>query len=152
MKFASFSGLGPMYLNDIIYRPCRRLFWIRAGAIDPSLNGSVFRRISKGRAEPSMAWRPFETCVVPQLSGNNDRIKLHGFPPCLFVAAAMEDTMVDTTKRNRELVADPPAQRPRLCKSQMVGVGRSGVRTAGTVAMPRTPGARGRDSGVVRPK
>jgi hypothetical protein len=37
----------------------------------------------------------------------------------------MEDTMVDTTKRNRELVADPPAQRPRLCKSQMVGVGRS---------------------------
>jgi hypothetical protein len=32
--------------------------------------------------------------------------------------------MVDTTKRNRELVADPPAQRPRLCKSQMVGVGR----------------------------
>ena len=33
--------------------------------------------------------------------------------------------MVDTTKRNRELVADPPAQRPRLCKSQMVGVGRS---------------------------
>jgi hypothetical protein len=32
--------------------------------------------------------------------------------------------MVDTTKRDRELVADPPAQRPRLCKSQMVGVGR----------------------------
>jgi hypothetical protein len=72
-----------------------------------------------------MAWRPFEACVVPQPSGDNDRIKLHGFPPCCFVAAAMEDTMVDTTKRNRELVADPPAQRPRLCKSQMVGVGRS---------------------------
>jgi hypothetical protein len=40
-------------------------------------------------------------------------------------AAAMEDTMVDTTKRNRELVADPSALCPRLCKSQMVGVGRS---------------------------
>ena len=33
--------------------------------------------------------------------------------------------MVDTTKRNRELVADPAAQRPRLCKPQMMGVGRS---------------------------
>ena len=32
--------------------------------------------------------------------------------------------MVDATKRNRELVADPPAQCPRLCKPQMVGVGR----------------------------
>jgi hypothetical protein len=92
MKFASFSGPGPMYLNDIIYRPCRLLFWIRAGAIDLSVNGSVFCRISKGRAEPSMAWRPFEACVVPQPSGNNDRIKLDGFPPRLFVAPAVEDT------------------------------------------------------------
>ena len=37
----------------------------------------------------------------------------------------MEDTMVDTTKRNRELVADPAAQRPRLRKSQVMGVGRN---------------------------
>jgi hypothetical protein len=114
VEFASFSGPGPIYLNDIIYRPSRRLFWIRAGAIDLLVNGSVFRRISKRRSEPSMACRSFEACVVPQPSSDNDRIKLHRFPPCRFVAAAMEDTMVDTTKRNRELVADPPAQRPRL--------------------------------------
>jgi hypothetical protein len=124
MEFASFGGPGPIYLNEIICRPRRRLFWIRAGAIDLGLNRAVFRPISKWRAEPSIGWRFFEACAVPQPSGDNERIKLDGFPPCCFVAAAMEDTMVDATERNRELVADPPAQCPRLCKSQMVGVGR----------------------------
>jgi hypothetical protein len=57
-------------------------------------------------------------------SGDNDRIKLHGFPPRLFVAAAVEKTMVGAAKRNRELVAHPSAKRTRLCKSQMMGVRR----------------------------
>jgi hypothetical protein len=32
--------------------------------------------------------------------------------------------VVGAAQGNRKLVADPPAQCPRLCKSQMVGVGR----------------------------
>src|ERR1700728_2136027 len=66
-----------------------------------------------------------ETGPFPQLSGDGDRIKLHRFPPCRFVATAMEDTMVGSAKGHCELVADPAAQRTWLGKSQMVGVRRS---------------------------
>jgi hypothetical protein len=66
-----------------------------------------------------------QTGPLPQLSGDDDWIKLDRFPPCQFVAPAMEDTMVGAAKGNRELVADPAAQRTWLGKSQMVGVRRS---------------------------
>src|ERR1700733_10132783 len=66
-----------------------------------------------------------EAGLLPQFSGDGDRIKLRRFPPCRFVATAMEDTMVGAAKGNCELVADPAAQRTWLGKSQMVGVRRS---------------------------
>jgi hypothetical protein len=69
--------------------------------------------------------RSIETGPFPQLSGDGDRIKLHRFPPCRFVATAMENTMVCAAKGNCELVADPAAQRTWLGKSQMVGIRRS---------------------------
>jgi hypothetical protein len=65
-----------------------------------------------------------EAGLLPQFSGHGDRIKLDRFPPCRFVAPAMEHKMVGTAKRNHELVTDPAAQRARLGKSQMVGVRR----------------------------
>jgi hypothetical protein len=62
--------------------------------------------------------------VFPLLSSNSHRIKLDRFPPRRFVAPAMEHTMVCTTKGNHELVTDPAAERARLGKSQLMGIGR----------------------------
>ena len=68
--------------------------------------------------------RAIEAGLLPQSSGNGERIKLDRFPPCRFVAPAMEHAMVSAAKRYHELVTDPAAQRARLGKSQMVRVRR----------------------------
>jgi hypothetical protein len=60
--------------------------------------------------------------ILPKCAGDDDRIKPDRFPPCRLIAPAMEDPMVGAAERNRELVADPAAQRPRLRKSQVMGV------------------------------
>jgi hypothetical protein len=65
-----------------------------------------------------------EAGLLPQFSGNSNRIKLDRFPPCRFVAPAMEHTMVGAAKWNYELVTDPAAERARLSKSQMVRIRR----------------------------
>jgi hypothetical protein len=62
--------------------------------------------------------------MLPQLSGYDDGIELDRFPPLRFVTPVVQDTMVGSAERNRELVADPAAERPRLGESQMVGVRR----------------------------
>ena len=63
--------------------------------------------------------------MLPQLSGNSDRVKFELFPPCRFVASPMKGTMVGAAERNRELVADPAAQGSRLHEPQMMSVRRS---------------------------
>ena len=60
--------------------------------------------------------------MLPQLSSDHDRIEFEFVPPCRFVAPAMKDTMVGAAEGNRELVADPAAQRPWLRKSEMMSV------------------------------
>ena len=62
--------------------------------------------------------------MLPQLAGNNDRIKLECRPPPRFIAPGMEGTVVGAAKGNGELVACPAAQRARLQESQMMGVRR----------------------------
>ena len=47
----------------------------------------------------------------------------HLLPPCCFVAAAMDFSMVPTTERHRELVAHFAAECPALRKSQVMGIG-----------------------------
>jgi hypothetical protein len=82
------------------------------------------QRCARRRADDPMGGCSIEAGLLPQLSGNGERIKLDQLPPCRLVAPAMEHTMVGTAKRNHELVADPAAQRARLGKSQVVGVRR----------------------------
>ena len=71
-----------------------------------------------------MRWSFVQASMLPQLSSNHDRIEFEFVPPCRFVAPAMKDPVVGPAKGNRELVADPAAQRSRLGKSQVVGVRR----------------------------
>jgi hypothetical protein len=102
----------------------------RAGFIDSLVNTSFLRvpnwrrkRTGQGRVHP-MAGRFAEPRVLPKLSRNINRINFDGSPPFCFIASTMEDTMVRTAKGHGELVADPAAQGARLCKSQVMGVGR----------------------------
>jgi hypothetical protein len=54
--------------------------------------------------------------------GEIDWINLNCFPPCHFVAPAMERAMVTTAKRNSELIADPSSQSARLGESHVMGI------------------------------
>jgi hypothetical protein len=105
--------------------------WIRAGFADMLVSAPGLRVPNrwcgctrKPRAVGAMSRRRVEARLLPQFSGHSDRIKLDGSPPCRFIAPGVEETVVGAAQGNRKLVADPPAQCPRLCKSQMVGVGR----------------------------
>ena len=60
--------------------------------------------------------------MLPQLPGRGNGVEVDRFPPLGFVAPAMKDTMVGAAEGNRELVADPAAQRPWLRKSEMMSV------------------------------
>jgi hypothetical protein len=60
----------------------------------------------------------------PQHTGCDGRIKACGFPPCGFVAAAVNLAMMSPAQRDRELVADLASQGSTLCEAQMVGIRR----------------------------
>jgi hypothetical protein len=59
----------------------------------------------------------------PQRRGDEVRIDAAPAPPGGFTAAAVDLAMVNAADRHRELVADFAAERPRLRKPQMMGVG-----------------------------
>jgi hypothetical protein len=68
--------------------------------------------------------RSIEVCgLLPQFSGNSNRIKLDRFPPCRFAVPAMEHTMVSVLQ-GEPRTRHPAAERARLGKSQTVRVGR----------------------------
>jgi hypothetical protein len=48
----------------------------------------------------------------PQGTSGNGGINAHLFPPCRFIATAVDLAMMATTQRNRELIADFAAKRP----------------------------------------
>jgi hypothetical protein len=60
--------------------------------------------------------------LQPQNTGGNGRINACLFPPCRFIATAVDFSMMAATQGDRELIADFAAKRPRLRKSQMMGV------------------------------
>jgi len=60
--------------------------------------------------------------LVPELLGNRSRVDVQGRPPSLLIAPSMQGAMVQPAERHRELVADLPAQSPRLRKAQMMRV------------------------------
>jgi hypothetical protein len=65
-----------------------------------------------------LQWVAFE----PEGAGRNGRIDTDIFPPCCFIAAAMDLTMVAAAKGNGELIADPAAKCLALHKSELMGI------------------------------
>jgi hypothetical protein len=53
-------------------------------------------------------WMAFQ----PQGTRGNGRIDAHLFPPCRFIATAVDFAMMATTQGDRELIADFAAKRP----------------------------------------
>jgi hypothetical protein len=60
--------------------------------------------------------------LQPEHAGSHKRVYSRLPPPQSFVTAAMDLTMVRTTERHRELVADLAAEPARLCKAEVVWV------------------------------
>jgi hypothetical protein len=50
--------------------------------------------------------------LQPQDTGGNGRINARPFPPCRFIATAVNFAMMAATQWDRELIADFAAERP----------------------------------------
>ena len=74
---------------------------------------------------PDRGTRAIQACLLPQLSGHDNWIKIDRFPPLHFIASVVQDAVVSAAERNDELVTDAAAERAQLRKPQMVGVGRT---------------------------
>src|SRR5580704_4698638 len=61
-------------------------------------------------------------CLQPKHASSAGRIDTCLVPPNRFIPAAMHLTMMSPAQRNRKLVADFPAQRRRLGKTEMMGI------------------------------
>jgi hypothetical protein len=61
----------------------------------------------------------------PQGTRENGRINAQLFPPCRFIATAVDLAMMATTQGDCELIADFAAKRPRLRKPQMMSICRA---------------------------
>ena len=73
---------------------------------------------------------PIELSLLPELQGERHRVDLVRMPPSSFVALSVELAMVDTTERNRELIADLAAEGAGLSKAEMVRIARGAVSVA----------------------
>ena len=67
---------------------------------------------------------PIEPRLLPELQGERHRVDLDRMPPSGLVALSVKLAMVDTTERNRELIADLAAEGARLSKAEMVRIAR----------------------------
>src|SRR5271169_2343539 len=61
-------------------------------------------------------------CLEPQRASGRGRIDRDLLPPSSFIAASMDLTVMSTTQRHGELIADLAPERPALREAQMVGV------------------------------
>ena len=85
--------------------------------------------------------------IAPKIFCQGKRINTGLFPPCEFVAKAVNLTVMAAAKRDGELVADLPPQGAWLRKSKMMGIRRLSsadqARTPGDIfdvmAIPNTP-------------
>jgi hypothetical protein len=76
------------------------------------------RYLIRGLGHPSLV----RSCVVPELACDLDWVHAGWLPPCSFIAGAMDRTVVDTAKRNGELVAGPSTESSRLHVPKMMRV------------------------------
>jgi hypothetical protein len=57
-----------------------------------------------------------------QRAGCNSRINSYLPPPCDFIAASVDFSMVSSTQGDGELIAHPSAEYPALRKAQVMGI------------------------------
>jgi hypothetical protein len=76
------------------------------------------RYLIRGLGHPSLV----RSYVVPELACDLDWVHAGWLPPCSFIAGAMDRTVVDTAKRNGELVAGPSTESSRLHVPKMMRV------------------------------
>src|SRR5262245_55119951 len=60
----------------------------------------------------------------PKTPCDFQRIDLYAFPPSDFIAGLMQLSMMPTAERHGELIADFETDGSRLCKAQVMGIGR----------------------------
>ena len=60
--------------------------------------------------------------LQPQAPGGDGRINASIFPPCGFIATAMDLAMMASAQRHRELIADLTAECAVLREAQMMGI------------------------------
>jgi hypothetical protein len=65
---------------------------------------------------------PLGMRVQPQCARSDGRINPGLPPPCGFIAAVMDLTMVSSTQWDSELIADFASERTTLCEAEVVGV------------------------------
>ena len=83
---------------------------------------------SHGTRVPAWKRMRFE----PERTGGGARIDAGLFPPCCFIATAMDLAMMPAAERHREFVAHLAAKRPWLSKAQMVRIrGRAAANQTG---------------------
>jgi hypothetical protein len=59
---------------------------------------------------------------APELLSDRHGIDAEGLPPRCFITTVVQLAVMHTAERNRELVADLPAQRSGLSEAEMVGI------------------------------
>jgi hypothetical protein len=90
-----------------------------------TLNRIVFVRCDRKRLRASAcrADPPVMACA-PKRERDRHRIELEPIPPCSLVTVPVKLAMMETTNRNRELVADFASERARLCEAKVMCVRR----------------------------
>ena len=73
--------------------------------------------------------------LAPELQGQGHWIDVVGLPPGGFVSPSVKLAMVETTERDRKLVADLSAERTRLGKAEMMRI--AGRPAANETGLPR---------------
>jgi hypothetical protein len=84
----------------------------------------VLRRWAEQGIDVLLNRRPAEPGVLPQPLRNSDRVDAGGLPPRSLIAVPVGLTMVGSTERHGELIADPSPQGPGLHESEVMGIGR----------------------------
>jgi hypothetical protein len=102
--------------------------WRGRYAIDLQGGGSILWRNVLARCDLELsgsacrAKRPITVCSLPKRERNRHRINIDPAPPCRLIAVPVKLAMMEATNRDRELVADLAAQRPRLRKAKMMRI------------------------------
>ncbi len=73
----------------------------------------------------SFRWPLFNSAgLLPEPAGNLKRLDAGLFPPCAFVAGAVQRSMMTSAERNGKFITDFAAEGTRLAESKVVGIGR----------------------------